>query len=279
MIFVLMLGMGATLTPRDFGTALKRPKGIAIGMLSQFGVMPLLAFGIARLLGLPDLVAISLILVGSTPGGTTSNLFAYFSRGDVSLSISMTVASSMAAIVMMPVLAGIYISSLNTGIEVPVAKIVATVLIMLLPVSIGMFVRTKSEAGAKRLEKTGGLAGILIIALLIGSFVARELDLLKSTAGTVYLAVTILCFAGFGFGYVASLIAKLSPRMARAVSLETGIQNTPLTMAVILTSFPETDHAEMMILPLIYAVSIVIFSSLVTLAFRKTGSAPHAQAD
>ncbi len=269
MIFVLMLGMGATLSPSDFGRALKRPKGILIGMVSQFGVMPLLAFLIARALGLPDLVAISLIMVGATPGGTTSNLFTHFSRGDLSLSISMTVASSLAAIVMMPLLVGIYVTSLDTPIEVPLAKIIASIVIVLIPVGIGMGIRQRSESAARRLEKLGSVFGILIIVFLIISFTIRELNLFASTSGAIYASVTLISFGGFIIGYWGSRMTGLSPKTARTVSLETGIQNTPITMGIILVSFPEANHAEMMTLPLIYALSIVIFSCLVTLVYRR----------
>ncbi|MEM8550619.1 MAG: bile acid:sodium symporter [Verrucomicrobiota bacterium] len=268
MIFVLMLGMGATLSPKDFATALRRPKGILIGMLSQFGVMPLLAFGIAKALGLPDLVAVSLIMVGATPGGTTSNLFTYFSRGDLSLSISMTVASSLASIVMMPLLVGIYVASLDAAIEVPLGKIVATIIIVLVPVCIGMLIRSKSEQKAKVLEKIGSVFGILIIAFLIISFVAREIGLLRETSAMVYAGVTLLCFGGFVFGYGVSRFTGLNKKLSRTVSLETGIQNTPLTMAVILSSFPQADQAQMMVLPLIYALLIVFYSTLVTGFYR-----------
>jgi len=273
MIFVLMLGMGATLTRKDFGTALKHPKGILIGMLSQFGIMPLLAFTIARIFQLPDLVAISLIMVGATPGGTTSNLFTYYSRGDVSLSISMTVASSIAAIIMMPLLVGLYVQGLDTNIQVPYAKIVATILIMLIPVIIGMTVRGKKPSAAKTLEKIGSYAGILIIVVLIGSFVSRERTLLASTPATVYGGIALLCFGGFAIGYLGSLLAKLSRNAARTVALETGIQNTPLTMAVIVASFPAEDHAALLVLPLIYAVSIVIYACVMTGIFRATNRA------
>lgn len=269
MIFVLMLGMGATLTRKDFAVALKHPKGILIGMLSQFGFMPLLAFGIAKVLQLPDLVAISLLMVGSTPGGTTSNLFTYYSRGDVSLSISMTVASSIAAIVMMPLLVGLYVGGLNTDIQVPYVKIIATILIMLIPVAIGMAVRGKSAAKAKTLEKVGSLTGMLVIVLLIGSFVARERALLASTSPSIYLGILILCFGGFALGYHGSRLAKLPKPMARTVSLETGIQNTPLTMAVIVASFPAEQHAELLVLPLLYAITIVLCSCVVTTLFRR----------
>ncbi|WOO43427.1 bile acid:sodium symporter [Rubellicoccus peritrichatus] len=270
MIFVLMLGMGATLSPKDFALALKRPKGILIGMLSQFGVMPLLAFAISKALGLPDLVAISLIMVGSTPGGTTSNLFTYFSRGDLSLSISMTVASSLASIVMMPLLVGIYVSSLDTAINVPLGKIIATIIIVLIPVCIGMLIRSKSEKKAKTLEKVGSVFGILIIAFLIISFVFREFGLLRETGVMVYLGVALLCFGGFLFGYWVSRFTGLSRKLSRTVSLETGIQNTPLTMAIILSSFPEAVQAQMMVLPLIYALSIVLYSCFLTVFYRST---------
>ncbi len=269
MIFVLMLGMGATLTRADFASALARPKGILVGMLSQFGLMPLLAFGIARALGLPDLVAVSLIMVGSTPGGTTSNLFTYFSRGDVSLSISMTVASSLASIVMMPLLVGLYVGSLDADIAVPFGKIIATIGIMLVPVCIGMFVRGRSLAAAKVLEKIGSISGMLIIAFLIVSFVSRELELLGGTGAAVYGGVALLCFGGFAFGYSGARLVGLERPRARTVSLETGIQNTPLTMTIIAASFPKGDHAEMLLLPLIYALSIVVYSCVVTLIYRK----------
>lgn len=268
MIFVLMLGMGATLSPKDFATALKRPKGILIGMLSQFGVMPLLAFGIAKALGLPELVAISLILVGATPGGTTSNLFTYFSRGDLSLSISMTVASSLASVIMMPILVGIYMSSLTTEISVPLGKIIATIVIVLIPVCLGMLVRSKSEKHAKTLEKVGSAFGILIIAFLIISFVAREHALLLDTGVSVYLGVALLCFGGFLFGYWVSRFTGLNRKLSRTVSLETGIQNTPLTMAIILSSFPAAVQPQMMVLPLIYALSIVLYSCVITVFYR-----------
>ena len=276
MIFILMLGMGATLTRKDFANALKRPKAILIGMLSQFGVMPLLAFGIAKMLGLPDLVAIALIMVGATPGGTTSNLFTYFSRGDVSLSISMTVASSLASIVMMPLLVGLYVTSLDTGIAVPLGKIIATIVIVLLPVFIGMAVRGKSLSKARILEKTGSVFGILIIVFLIGSFVFREIEVLKNTGGAIYGGVALLCFGGFLFGYFCSRALGLNQRKSRTVSLETGIQNTPLTMAIIISSFPKADHPQMMILPLIYAISIVIYSCVVTLIYRKISAGETA---
>jgi BASS family bile acid:Na+ symporter len=174
----------------------------------------------------------------------------------------------MAAIVMMPLLVGLYAQGLDTNIQVPYAKIAATILIMLIPVIIGMTVRGKKPSAAKTLEKIGSYAGILIIVVLIGSFVSRERALLASTPATVYGGIALLCFGGFAIGYLGSLLAKLPRSAARTVALETGIQNTPLTMAVIVASFPAEDHTALLVLPLIYAVSIVIYACVMTGIFR-----------
>jgi BASS family bile acid:Na+ symporter len=96
MIFVIMLGMGASLTPRDFLLALKRPYGLAIGVISQYGFMPLIGFIMAIALALPEPIAIGLLIMSCMPGGTTSNIFTYFSKGNLALSVLMTVTSTVA---------------------------------------------------------------------------------------------------------------------------------------------------------------------------------------
>ena len=108
MIFIIMLGMGASLTMDDFRAVIRAPRGVFIGFLSQFGLMPFIAFSLATVLGFHPAFAISLILIGSLPGGTTSNMFTYFARGSVALSISMTTASTLLALLMMPVLLKLY---------------------------------------------------------------------------------------------------------------------------------------------------------------------------
>ncbi len=108
LLIVLMMGLGSTLTLANFREILRRPKGPLIGLASQFGWMPLVAFALATLLELPDAMAISLIVVGCTPGGTTSNLFTYYAKADVALSVSMTAISSVAALVMMPLTLTLY---------------------------------------------------------------------------------------------------------------------------------------------------------------------------
>ena len=97
MMMVIMLGMGASLTFKDFAIALRKPQGIAVGLVCQYGLMPALAYGLSVAMGLPPAYAVGLILMGCMPGGTTSNIFTYFSKGSLSLSILMTVSSTLVA--------------------------------------------------------------------------------------------------------------------------------------------------------------------------------------
>lgn len=279
MIFVLMFGMGATLTWTDFARTLRKPKGLIIGFLSQFGIMPALAFGLAKVFQLPDAVALSLILVGCTPGGTTSNLFTYFSKGDVALSIAMTTASTIGAIVMMPLTLWIYTSAYGQmSVAVPYNSLVSTLVVMLIPVLIGMFVRRLNHRAAQISEKIGSWAGTLVIVFLVGEFFLRNNQVLKEASFSIFASAILLGFVGFLLGYWAGIFTGLTRKESRTVALETGIQNTPMTIAIIIATFPVAAQRESLLLPLLYAVFIVIDSSLVSLLFRRMAArdAHHA---
>lgn len=123
MMMVIMLGMGASLTFKDFRIAFRKPQGILIGLLCQYAIMPFIGYLLAVLLGLPPALAIGLILMGCMPGGTTSNIFAYFSKSVLALSIMMTICSTLAAVVMVPLLLEFYsqLKGLPSEYTVPAA--------------------------------------------------------------------------------------------------------------------------------------------------------------
>jgi BASS family bile acid:Na+ symporter len=135
MIFVIMLGMGASLTPRDFWLALKRPYGLMIGVVSQYGFMPLIGFLLAITI-LPEPIAIGLLIMACMPGGTTSNIFTYFSKGNLALSVLMTVTSTVFGVILIPVVLLVYATALD--LEIPRENIIATLILLLVPVAIGM---------------------------------------------------------------------------------------------------------------------------------------------
>ncbi len=284
MILIIMFGMGATLKPGDFRSALRRPRGMLIGFLSQFGVMPLVAFTLAHLLQLAPPFAIALIIVGCLPGGTTSNMFAYFARGSVALSVSMTAASTVLALVMMPLLLELYASGFaaqidaemraagsDDGFVIPYRNIIVSLLLVLVPVAGGMLLLWKSPGWAKAAEDTAGFMAIIVILFLVCSVFTRHTGLFLQTPWQLYAAAVCVGLLGFCFGYGMATLSRLPPRYKRAISLETGIQNGPLAFAVILLSFRDPLQSQILWLPILYSTFIVITSSFVTLFLRRIG--------
>jgi BASS family bile acid:Na+ symporter len=273
LLLVLMTGIGATLSARHFREILRAPKGVLIGLASQFGWMPLIAFGLAQALQLPAPMAIGLVLVGCTPGGTTSNMFTYYAGADVALSVSMTVVSTAVAALVMPLLLMLYAEPLtSTALSLPMGNIVTTLVLVLVPVGIGIAIRAKSEAAALRAERLGSLSGIIVLVLLIcSSLWTNHADLARiPTAG--YVAAIALGLLGMVLGYGASRVLGMGVPQRRAVALETGIQNSPLAFAIILAAFPESEQVQVLWLPMLYALFVLISASVVTLVFRRSSS-------
>lgn len=240
-------------------------------MISQFGFMPLIAFGLAIGFGLSPLFSIGLILVGCTPGGTTSNLLTYYAKGDVALSISMTITSTILAIVMMPFLFWLYCSGFNTEqIQIPYKSIIGSIFILIIPVLIGIKIRSANMKLALKIEKVGSFLGILMIVFLLVVMVPKNIEILKKTTMAMYISAILITVLGYLFGYTFSRILNLTERQSTTVSLETGIQNGPLTIAVILLSFPPNLVNEILWMPLLYALFVPITSSLATLYFYLT---------
>jgi bile acid transporter len=285
MILVIMFGMGSSLTLKDFHLVLERPRGILIGFCSQFGLMPALAYGLARLLDLPPALAVALVLIGCLPGGSTSNMFAYFARGSVAMSITMTAASTVMALVMMPILLNVYASGFARAVEVsaamtgrgisfviPYRNIVVSLLLVLAPVAAGMVLRKVSAGWAKAAEDTASFMGIIVILYLLGTVVIRHGDLFLRTSVPVYLASIGIGVSGFLFGYGLSRVLRLPKRHCRTISLETGIQNGPIAFAIILLSFADPYRNQMLWFAILYSAFIVMTSSVVTLFYRRIGT-------
>lgn len=268
MIFFLMVAMGTTLTLENFKNAIRSKKPLLIGMISQFGFMPLIAFGLAKGFELSPSFAIGLVLVGCTPGGTTSNLLTYYAKGDVALSISMTIASTIFAIVMMPFLFWLYCSGFNAEqIQFPYKSIIGSIIILVFPVLIGIKIRSANLKLALKIEKVGSVLGILMILFLLIVMVPKNIEILKKTTSAMYISAILITVLGYIFGYALSKILNLSEKQSTTVSLETGIQNGPLTIAVILLSFPARLVNEILWMPLLYALFVPITSSFATLLF------------
>ena len=284
MVFVIMFGLGAGLTPRDFRQALRRPWGLIIGWVTQFGIMPLLAFFliITFLFQLPKEyaipVAIGAMIMGSVPAGTTSNIFTYFSKGNLALSVIMTTNSTLWAVLMTPLSLYIYLGLLlpEGGIaqQIPPRNIIVTLIILLIPVVLGMLIRKYSANIGAVLELMGGLIGVFFILFLLSTWVPRNWGLLSSTPWQTYVVAIGLGLFGIIIAYLLTRGFKMHPMNARTIALETGIQNGPLGIAIVLLNFSgDPTIGLVLIVPALYSLFIVLISTAVTIWFRKANLA------
>lgn len=270
-IFVIMLGMGASLTPRDFLLALKRPYGLFIGVFSQYGIMPLVGFVLAFTLPVSDPIKIGILIMACMPGGTTSNIFTYFSNGNLALSVLMTVTSTVFGVLMIPLLLVLYAGALD--LEIPRENIIATLIILLVPVGIGMVLRKINANIGAVIEFMGSLLAVFFIVLLVVTWIPRNWEFLTNTTWGTFVAAAGLGIIGITVGYTFARLLRLHPRNARTVALETGIQNGPLAIAIVAFTFAGTQAQSYLAVPVLYSLFIVITSTLVTFWFRRANTA------
>lgn len=284
MVFVIMFGLGAGLTPRDFRQALRRPWGLIIGWVTQFGIMPLLAYFliITFLFQLPKdyaiPVAIGAMIMGSVPGGTTSNIFTYFSKGNLALSVMMTTNSTLWAILMTPlslvIFLGLLIPDGAASQQIPPRNVIVTLILLLIPVILAMLLRKYSANVGAVLELMGGLVGVFFILFLLSTWVPRNWGLLSSTPWQTYVVAIGLGLFGIIIAYLLTRGFKMHPMNARTIALETGIQNGPLALAIVLLNFSgDPTIGLVLIVPALYSLFIVLISTAVTIWFRKANLA------
>jgi bile acid transporter len=271
MMMVIMLGMGASLTWRDFLIAFRKPKGVLVGMLCQFGIMPLLGFALAMALDLSPGLTVGLILMACMPGGTTSNIFSYFSKGVLALSILMTTVCTLTALVMVPLLLEFYssLAGLSSEFKIPASNVAQVLVVLLVPTVLGMVLRKLNPNIGATIELLGGFMGIVVIVFLTVTWVPRNHQLLAATPWQVYFASIGLGLIGMALGYVMARALKQDSNRSRTIALETGIQNGPLAVLIVTLSIATTIQQEVLLIPVLYSLFIVLSSSVVTIFFRR----------
>ena len=227
---VIMLGMGLTLNMDDCKRVLKMPRAVGIGILAQYTIMPFLGWGIAHLLKLETQFAVGLILVSCCPGGTASNVVNYLARSNVALSVLMTMVSTMAAIVMTPLL-----TKMLAGQYVPVDALglfLSTLQIVLAPVVIGVALNRYTPRLVKFVLPVAPLVSVLAIVLICASIIGSSADKFRQSGGVLMLAVLLLHTGGFWLGYVFSRLLRCDELTSRTISVEVGMQNSGLGAAL-----------------------------------------------
>ncbi|HEX7351088.1 bile acid:sodium symporter family protein [Brachybacterium sp.] len=232
---VIMFAMGLTLTLPDFALVAKRPLPVLIGVVSQYLIMPLVGLGVALLLQLPPELAVGVILVGSAPGGTSSNVIAYLSKADTALSVTMTSISTLLAPLLTPLLtlwlAGSYLP-VDAG-----AMAMSIVQMVLIPVVGGLVVRLLLGKLVDKVLPALPWVSVAGISLVVIAVVSGSTDAIVSAGAIVLLAVVLHNGLGYLLGYWAARLLKQGERAARTTSIEVGMQNSGLAATLAASAF------------------------------------------
>ncbi|XP_029317002.1 sodium/bile acid cotransporter-like [Cottoperca gobio] len=269
-LFIAMISLGCTMEISKMKTHFFKPKGVAIALLAQFGIMPLTAFTLAKILQMEPIKAVTVLICGCCPGGSLSNIFSLAMKGDMNLSIVMTTCSCIAALGLMPLLLYIYCQGF-TGLEnaVPYVGIICALVFTLVPCSIGIAINHYKPNYSSIIQKVG--LSILIVATIIVfslSGVAIKDVLWMALTPDVLAVAALMPMIGFTLGYVMSAICRLSPKCSRTVSMETGFQNIQLCVTILKVAFPPEVIGPMFLFPLIYYTFQCAEGLLLTLCFR-----------
>ena len=221
-----MFGMGLTLNPRDFRIVFSRPKDVLTGCLAQFTVMPLLAWLLTWLFGLPADLALGVILVGCCPGGTASNVITYLAKGDLALSVGMTATSTVLAPVLTPLLTWLLA---GTFVDVDAWGMLLSILyVVIAPILAGFIIQKYLPAFTRRVVAYLPAFSSVMIALLVSIIVAHNASKLLTGGLLVVLVVVLHNLGGLAVGYGIGRMLGLSHAKRTAISIEVGMQNSGL---------------------------------------------------
>jgi BASS family bile acid:Na+ symporter len=214
---------------------------------------------------------VGLILMACMPGGTTSNIFTYFSKAVLALSIMMTSVSSLVALGMVPALLEFYsqLAGLSGDFKIPAGNVAQVLFVLLVPTVIGMVLRKLNPNIGATIELLGGMLGVAVILFLVFTWIPRNHNLLAITPWYVFFAAIGLGIFGMGLGYALARLLKQDPNRSRTIAMETGIQNGPLAVLIVTLTFTGPMQQEVLLIPVLYSLFIVITSSIVTVFFRR----------
>ncbi|RKG37330.1 bile acid:sodium symporter family protein [Acinetobacter rongchengensis] len=269
---IIMMGLGLELTPKDFARVSKHPKAVLIALFCQLVVLVGIAFIICKVLALPPLLAVGLMLLAASPGGSTANLFSYLFKGDIALNITLTAINSIIAAFTLPLIVNFAIQHfMNDGqqISMQFGKIVQVFAIILVPVCVGMLIRHYAPSLTQKLNKPLRIFSVAFLVLIIIGAIAKERAHILEYLAQVGLATVIFCICSLVIGYFVPRLLGINSAQARACAFEIGIHNSTLAMTIALTVIANSTVA----MPAaVYSIFMYIFAAIFGMLISRLAS-------
>ncbi|MCK8476558.1 bile acid:sodium symporter family protein [Microbacterium aurugineum] len=232
---IIMLGLGLSLTLADFARVLKQPKAVIIALLCQLVLLPAICFGLVLAFQLPPILAVGMMMLAASPGGTTANLYSHLFRGDIALNISLTAVNSVIAVITLPIITNFaiaYFQPFDDRLGLQWSKALEVFAIVLLPVALGMIVRRFWPKFAAGMDKPVRIASVVILVVVIAGAVASNWTLLVANFTQLALITVLFCLISLTVGFFVPRMLRVGKRQAIATSFEIGIHNATLAIVI-----------------------------------------------
>jgi BASS family bile acid:Na+ symporter len=271
-LIIIMFGMGLSLTLWDFKRVFIFPKAIIIGLCCQIIILPLIGYTIATSLQLSPTIAIGVMLLAACPGGPTSNMLTFLARGDLALSVSLTAVASVLTIFTIPLIVQFAVHEFSNQSQVvsvdALTMIKQLTIIVLIPVTVGMWVKHKFDKFASRMEKPIKVASAIIFILVVIGITYSIRAVFVSYLREAGLPAIILNICTMTIGFLLAVLFKLNRKQAISISIETGIQNG--TLAITLATIA-LNNAEFSIVPAVYGLLMYVSATVIILTRKSLG--------
>ncbi|XP_033847314.1 hepatic sodium/bile acid cotransporter-like [Periophthalmus magnuspinnatus] len=267
-MLVVMVSVGCTMELTKIMAHLKKPKGVGIAVVAQYGIMPLTAFCLAKAFDLTGISATVVLICGCCPAGIMSNILSLFIKGDMNLSIVMTSCSTVLAFGMMPLLLFLYCQGFE-GLQeaVPYKNIALSLLSILIPCGIGILLNHYRPQYSNIITKVGLSVSLIAILLVLLTIIEAGEKILSVVVPPMLAIAFLMPMFGYFFGYIFSTAFKLKQPERRTVMMETGCQNGKLCMALIKVAFPSAVVGPLFLYPLVIILTQLLEGLLVVLLF------------
>ena len=241
LLMIVMFGMGLTLKLEDFKIVLTRPKDIIVGCVAQFTIMPLLAFALGKVFGLEAGLLAGLVLVGTCPGGTSSNVMTYLGKGDVALSVGMTSVNTLLAPLLTPAITYLL---LRTSITVDVLSMFLSIIkVVIIPIALGFLINKFWGKYTQKATNILPMISVIAITMIVAAVVSHNAEKILSTGIIVFVIVILHNLLGYACGYGVGMLMKAPLAKKKAMSIEVGMQNSGLATSLAGTAFPDLTMA------------------------------------
>ncbi len=241
LLMVVMFGMGLTMKLGDFKVVFIHPKEMIVGCIAQFTIMPLLAFALGKIFGLEAALLAGVILVGTCPGGTSSNVITYMSKGNVALSVGMTSVNTLLSPVLTPAITYLL---LRTSVNVDVwAMCLSIIQVVILPIALGFVVNRFAAKFVARAVEILPVVSVIAICLIVATVVSHNAEKIMTTGAIVFVVVILHNLLGYACGFGVGKLFRMDLAKTKALTVEIGMQNSGLATSLAATSFPSLAMA------------------------------------